>query len=100
MALLRTLLFQAARRLAADPRVRAKAAEVVETEIKPRARAAAAKAKPRIEETRADLRRIAAETDPRTQPARFARRAARRIVEGVKGVGVKSEDAKDPKNPP
>ena len=40
MPLIRNLLLQAAQKLAADPRVRAKASEVIEQEIKPRAEAA------------------------------------------------------------
>ncbi len=40
MILLRRLLWHAARHIALDPRARAKAAEVYEKEVKPRARAA------------------------------------------------------------
>ena len=39
---------------AADPRVRAKAADVYEREVKPRAKAAWAEAKPRLEAARDD----------------------------------------------
>ncbi len=46
---IRQLVLYAARRIASDPRVRAKAAEVLETEIKPRAKAAWRQTKPKIE---------------------------------------------------
>ncbi len=46
---IRQLVLYAARRIAADPRVRAKAAEVLETEIKPRAKAAWRQTKPKID---------------------------------------------------
>ena len=46
MLLLRRLLWYAARHIALDPRARAKAADVYEKEVKPRARAAWRQAKP------------------------------------------------------
>ena len=45
----RYLLTEAARKLASDPRLRAKATEVFEQEIKPRAQAAWEEAKPRAQ---------------------------------------------------
>ncbi len=81
MPILRTILYEAARRLAADERVQQKAAETYRHKVKPKAEAAWEAARPRIEETRADVGRIARETDARRHPARFAGRAARRIVD-------------------
>ncbi len=85
MTILRNLLINAARRIAADPRTREKAAKLVETEIKPRARAVAEKAKPKIAAAKAEIRKIAAETDPLDEPAEFAGRLTRRIIDKVKG---------------
>lgn len=67
--LIRQLLTMAARRAAADPRVRAKAAELYHTQ-----------AKPVIARKAQGLRDLAAETDPRTDPARFAGRALKRLL--------------------
>ena len=85
MPLLRTLLFRAARRLATDPRTRQMAADAYREEIKPRAQAAWQKAKPRVEETKADIGKIAEDTDARKHPARFAGRAARRVLDEIRG---------------
>ena len=80
MSILRTLLYRAARRLASDERVRRKAAETYRDRVRPRAEAAWEAARPRIEEARADLGKIAEETDARKHPARFAGRATKRIL--------------------
>lgn len=69
---LRRMLLLAARHIAADPRVRAKAAEIIEREIRPRAERAWQSAQPRIDAVRSELAAIAAEADPRTEPRRFA----------------------------
>ncbi len=61
MALLGKMLFHAATRLARDPEARAKAAALLETEIKPRAK-----------QVRQSMRAAAAEANPRREPARFA----------------------------
>jgi hypothetical protein len=74
MSLIRSILFQAGRRLAADPRVREKAKRAWETEIGPRVTA-----------TGADLRRMAAEPGARDDPARLAGRATRRVWEEITG---------------
>jgi hypothetical protein len=58
--------------------------DVYRDHVRPRAAAAWEKARPRIAETRADLARIAEETDARKHPARFAGRASRRIVSELK----------------
>ena len=81
MALIHILLLQAARRVAADPRVRTKAAEIYQNEVKPRARAALREAKPRLAAVKLDLQEIARETDPRRDPKGFAMRLKRRFVD-------------------
>ncbi len=85
MAFLHRFLPHAARRVVSDPRTREKAAELFEKEVKPRAEEAWRKTKPKIEEAKAEFRNLAAETDPRKEPARFAGRLARRIIDRVKG---------------
>ena len=84
MPLLRKILFHAARRVATDERVRHAAAETYRNEVKPRAHAAWEKARPRIEETKADIGRIAEETDARRHPAHFAGKATRRVLRELK----------------
>ena len=78
---LRRLLFNAARKAAADPRIRAKVAEVFEQEVKPRAKAAWAETKPKLEAARDDVKEAAAKIDPRDDPAGFAGELKRRVVE-------------------
>jgi hypothetical protein len=77
---LRRLLLHAARHIAADPRVQAKAIEVIETEIKPRAKAALRHAKPKLESIKADLEDIVLEADPRTEPMKFAAKIKERFI--------------------
>lgn len=84
MTILRKLLVNAARKIAADPRTRAKAADLLENQVKPRMRDAAARARPKIEAARAELKDLAAETDPRRNPAEFAGRLTRRIIDKAK----------------
>ena len=91
MLLIRQLVLYAARRIAADPRVRAKAAEVLETEIKPRAKAAWRQTKPKIEAAAAELKDIARETRPLQHPAKFAARLKQRLKEG----GEEGEEEED-----
>ncbi len=79
--LLSRLLFNAARKAATDPRVRAKAADVFENTVKPRAEAAWAEAKPRLETARDEIKEAAAAADPRGDPAGFAGELKRRILE-------------------
>ncbi len=79
MVVLRRLLVDAVARLASDPRVRAKAADVLEHEVKPRAAAAWRRTKPRLEAARDELRDIAAETDPRENPRAFATKLTKRM---------------------
>jgi len=66
--LLRRLLIGAARRIASNPEVQARAAESYEASVKPRLRAAGD-----------ELRDLAREADPLRDPAGFARRVGARI---------------------
>ncbi|MBD20150.1 MAG: hypothetical protein CMM37_03815 [Rhodospirillaceae bacterium] len=84
MPLIRNLLFHAARRAMNDERFRQKASETLEKEIKPRIDAALSKAKPRVDETREDIKNIAAETKPLENPAKFTGRVTRRILDKLK----------------
>jgi len=68
--LIRQLLGLAARRAAADPRVRAKTAEFVETT-----------AKPMFARKMQGVRDVATRVDPRENPAYFAGRALRRLLD-------------------
>ena len=81
MAILRRLLVHAATKLASDPRVRAKAAEVMEHEVKPRAEAAWQRTRPKLEAARDDLKEIARETDPRENPRAFAAKVKERFLD-------------------
>ena len=81
MPILRNLIFKAAQRIATDERVQQKAAETYHDEIKPRADAAWVAMKPRIDKTHDDIKKIAQETKPTEEPAHFAGRAARRILD-------------------
>ncbi len=81
MPLLRTLLMRAARRVAADPRVQAKAADLYHREVKPRAEAAWEDAKPKLDAARRDLGEIARETDPRRDPKGFAKKVKQRFID-------------------
>jgi len=68
MPILQKMLFHAAARLAKDPEARAKAAALMEDEVKPRAK-----------QVRQTMRDAAAEADPRQEPARFAGILTRRL---------------------
>lgn len=85
MTPLQRLLYLAARKIAANPEARAKAAEVYRDEVKPRAEQAMQKAKPKMDAAKAELRDMAAEIDPRREPARFAGRVVRRVIDKAKG---------------
>jgi len=85
MGKLGRFLVRTAKQIAQDPRVREKAAEVYEKEVKPRAREAWRKGKPKLEEAKDDLRKIARESDPRKDPKEFARRVKQRFTEKRKG---------------
>ncbi len=81
MVILGQFLVRAASRLARDPRVRAKAAEVLERDIKPMAEEAWRKTKPKLEAARDEVRSIAKETDPRRNPGAFAAKVKKRIID-------------------
>ncbi len=81
MTLLHRALWMAVRKVAADPRVRAKAVQVFDDEVKPRAAAAWERTKPRIETAKAELKQIAAETDPRKDPRGFAAKVKARFLD-------------------
>lgn len=70
MPLFRNLLISAARRIAANPEVQARAVETYEAEVKPRLQAAGD-----------ELRDIAREHDPLADPLSFARRLGARVRE-------------------
>lgn len=84
MTILQRALGLAVRRIVADPRVRAKAAEVVETELRPRIKEAVERARPRLEAARDEVREIAREADPRSDPAGFARKLGNRVRQVAK----------------
>ncbi len=81
MRILSRLLMSAAKRIAADPRLRAKAAEVMQTEIKPRAEAAWRQAKPKLENAAAELADHAPQTNPPANPPRFAAKVKQRFID-------------------
>ena len=70
MPLLRNLLFSAARRIASNPEVQARAADTYEASVKPRLSAA-----------RDELRDLARDHDPLKDPGGFARRLRDRVRE-------------------
>ena len=82
MLFLRTLLWRAARHFVADPRVRAKAAEVYQREVKPRAQAVGRTARGRLAAGRDELRDIAGEIDPREDPGAFLAKVKSRFIDG------------------
>ena len=82
--LIRSLLMNAARKLAADPRVQAKAASI-DREVKPRAEAAWRGTKPKLAAVKAELQEIAEEADPVTQPRAFAARLKARFLDAWAG---------------
>ena len=80
MSIFHRVLFHAARRIASDARVRAKAAEVFDSEVKPRAQAAWRRTKPKLDAAKAELQDIARETDPREHPRAFAAKLKERLA--------------------
>ncbi len=81
MRLLPQLLWHVAKRIASNPRVRAKATEVYEGQVKPRAEAAWRQTKPRLDAAKAELADIARETDPRENPRKFVAQVKRRFLD-------------------
>ena len=86
MAIMSRWILSAAARLAQDPRVRDKAAEIYEREVKPRAAETWEKTRPKLEATRDELAAMARETDARKNPGAFAAAVKKRYVDG-KGNG-------------
>ena len=68
MPLLRVLMWNAARKLAADPRVQQMAKDAVE------------KARPKVEQTAREIRQAAQEASPLDDPGAFARRVKDRLT--------------------
>ena len=81
---IRHLVFHAAKRLAANPRVQAKAAEILHKKVAPRAEAAWRSAKPRIQAAGKEMREIARETDPLERPGAFAAKVRDRVIKRKK----------------
>lgn len=79
--LVRRLLAMAARRVAADPQVQAKAAQVYETQVKPRARSAARETKANLDFARSELSDIARDIDPIKNPRAFLAQAKKRLYD-------------------
>ena len=82
MLILRTLLWQAARRVVGDPRVQAKAADLYQREVKPRAQAVGRTTRSRLAAGRDELRDIAGEIDPLDDPGAFLAKVKRRFIDG------------------
>lgn len=81
MPLLRHLLLRAARHIASDPRVQARAAEFLRSDVRPRAEAAWQRAKPKLEAAQAELRAVSREVDPRREPGKFAVKLKERLLD-------------------
>ena len=81
MRLLPQLLWHVAKRIASNPRVRAKATEVYEGQVKPRAEAAWRQTKPRLDAAKTELQDIARETDFRENPGKFVAQVKRRFLD-------------------
>ena len=79
--LVRRLLAMAARRAAADPRVKAKAAELYQAQVKPRAQSAARETKANLDFAKSELSDIAREIDPIKNPKAFLAQAKRRLYD-------------------
>ena len=74
-----SLSWTAARTAAADPRGRAKAADVFEREVRPRAMAAWAETKPKLDAAHDDIKKAATKVDPRSDLTGFVGELKRRI---------------------
>ena len=82
MLFLRTLLWRAARHFVADPRIQAKAADIYQREVKPRAQAVGRTARGRLAAGRDELRDIAGDIDPREDHAALLAKVKRPIIYG------------------
>ena len=81
MLLMRRLLAMAARKVAADPKVQAKAAEVYQTQVKPRAQSAARETKANLDFAKSELSDIARDIDPIKNPRAFLAKAKQRLYD-------------------
>ena len=78
------ILIRAVKRVARDPRVQKKVSDVIDKEVKPRAKSAWEGAKPKLDAARAELKDIARETNPRKNPRGFAAKVKERIANTVR----------------
>jgi len=85
MPILRTLLFEALKRAALNPEVRARAARTYREDLQPHLGEAARKGRGAAEQLGAEWRSTGAEVDPRREPARFAGRFAGRLRRRLQG---------------
>ncbi len=83
MPIIKNLIYYAARRAMNDEKLRQKATETFEKEIKPRAEAAWSEAKPRMVSARDDIKRIAKRSKPMENPGNFAGQVTRRIFDEI-----------------
>ena len=70
--MMRRLFWRAATRLAADPRIQARAYDVFEQEVKPRARALGKQVEPAVRAVREDVSEAARDANPLRDPKQFA----------------------------
>ena len=84
MPFMRGVLTSVARYLASNPRVQAKATDIIEKEVKPRAEAAWRETKPKLDAAKNDLQGIAKESPPLEHPIRFTARVKDRMIERFK----------------
>lgn len=79
MPILRTLLFEAVKRAAMNPKVRAQAGRIYKQDVQPHLTTAARKGRSAASQLGNDWRGASAEADPKRHPARFAGRLAGRL---------------------
>ena len=79
MPLLRRILFEALRRAAMNPRLRAQALQAYRQRLHPHAVQAARQGRSAAQQFSADWRATAAEIDPQREPSRFAGRLLQRL---------------------
>ncbi len=85
MSGIRRLLARVARRLAADPRVRGKAQEVFEKEVKPRAEVAWKQMEPKLRDAGSRLQEKAAKAATRENVEKLAAKVKQRVKDARKG---------------
>ncbi len=79
--LVRRLLAMAARKVAADPQVQAKAADVYQSQVRPRVKSAARETKANLDFARSELSDIARDIDPIKNPKAFLAQAKKRLYD-------------------